>query len=336
MTDVARRLKAIGRGDRNTADIARPVRPGDISVPLLARHCDKPNAESEASLTAFVHADAERARERAFRRSASARSSTTLAALAQAHAALDEATDAIDTARDAIELSKATDPDLGDYWLDPSAVRIAVEILLRFHDAQYAYQALMHAPVTPALCLTFASSAVAVGKRTEAERVLAQYDNWAVNAYSGYLHVHFREFDKAVPRLQRSLAVEPNDADSLFNLAMAWWNLGCPDKALSAISQAAHIASGRKDITYLYFEFLLTTGELNRLLLEISKLYERKVVVDASLIEIRASTSYLQGDLTEAVNLFTAAAEFAKHEGNSSLERRCRSALARIVPLLSD
>lgn len=334
MTSSTARLTSIGLDGRDAIRNVAPVRPGNVGVPLLAELSGLPADNNPSHLAQALRADAERARESAVLRVISTPSSTTLAALAQAHAALGERISAVDAARRAIAMSVGRAAAQRVTWLDPSSVRISVEVLLRFDEGECAYQELQRSLATPPVCLSFASAALAIGKRKEAEKVLDLYDSWTVDAFRGYLHTRFAEFEKALRYLRRALQREPNDIDSLFNLAITWEKLGMPEKATHAALRASRIGRGRRDITLYYLELLVTQGKTDRLAHEFELLTSRRVVMDAGLLEVYACLHILQDELTSAADLFRTAADAAHLEGDHVLEQRARTAVAKIQPFI--
>lgn len=320
-------FEVISPGDEAASTKVRLARPGHVSVSLMAT-VDK--AKTQSNLAEMIRVDAERARDRALRNVDLVRSSTTLAALAQTHASLGDVEAAVTAAREAIDLSANISEDGNATWLDPSSARIAGEVLLRFDDAAYAYEALKRVPIPASLSVTFASVAAVLGEFAEAEKALAPYDNWAVAAFRGYLHACAGEFRKAVPLLRRALSEEPNDADSLLNLAISFWNLDSRQKATRIALRATRSAPGRKDFSLLYLQMLLAEEDIDRLTGEIATLRARKVAPDARFLEIQARARILAKDWDKAISLLTSASILAKREGDQLAEGNIRSNLIRI------
>jgi tetratricopeptide (TPR) repeat protein len=317
-------VEAIRPGEE-AAERAGPVRPGDVA-PLLTA-ADK--RQKYVNLGETILTDAERAHKRALRRVDAVRSSTTLAALAQTHAALGDTEDAVDAAREAIEKSLGVSTD-GAFWLDPSSTRIAVEILSRYGHIEYAYEMLGRAPIPASLCVTFAAAASALGKHEEAESALAPYDdNWAVQAFRGYLYASCGRYAEAVHHLRQAVSAEPEDVDSLLNLAFSLWRLGSVQKATRVAYRATRTAPGRKDLSLLYLDLLLAAGNSDKATQEIMQLKSRKVVPDARFLEAQARTFILKDDMSKAIALLASAGEAAKQEGDETTEGRVRSNLVR-------
>ncbi len=321
--------------DEAAAEKAEPVRPGLVSDPLLAAIADRAKTSKRGkNLEEIVHADAMRALERELRRVEAVRSSTTLAALAQSQAALDDVPAAVDAAREALELSVRVYDDGHADWVDPSSARIAAEILARHGYIETAYEGLKRAPVSASLCVTFASAALAVGREDEALDALDSYvDNWAVSAFRGYLYALCGQYQNAIGDLRRALREEPNDADSLFNLAISLWNVGSTQKAVRAALRATKAAPGRKDISLFYLDLLLNLEDVDRLKQEIALLEKRKVVPDAKFLEVQARSLLLQSEWTKAITKLGFSAEAAENEGDKRTEGRVRSNLVRLKHL---
>lgn len=312
------------RPREEASERAGPVRPGD-GAPLLTATNKR---QKYADLSEMILADAQRAHDRALRRVHSVRSSTTLSALAQTYAALGNAEAAVEAAREAMEKSVSASTE--DAWLDPSSTRIAVEILSRYGHTEYAYEVLTRAPIPASLCVTFAAVALALDKYEEAEIALAPYDNWAVEAFRGYLYASSGHYQKAVHHLRRAVSAEPEDVDSLLNLAFSLWRLGSVQKATRVAYRATRTAPGRKDLSLLYLDLLLDACDVDKADQEIANLKSRKVVADARFLEAQGRTLLLKKNLSRALTLLTSASEAAQREGDQETEGRVRSNLVRL------
>lgn len=306
-----------------------PARPDESAVPLLTTKGSGRGANGFVALAEMLRTDAERSRDRALRRVGAARTSTTLAALAQTHATLEETEAAIAAAREAIDMSIRVSED-GANWVDTSSARIAAEVLHRFGETRYAYEALGRAPMTESLSVTFAGIAVAVGELEAAENALAQYDSPMVAPFLGYLHARSGDFQQAVHYLRQAVNEEPSDVDSLFNLSISLWNLGLVQKATRAALRATRTAPNRKDISLQYLRLLLAGKDVDRLSREIASLQARKGFSGAKFLEIQARTRILKGDKDKAVRLLARAADEAKREGDQLTEGTVRGNLVRL------
>ncbi len=326
-------LEAIRPEDEAAPGKVGPVPPGYACVPTLDTAEGGDATKVRATLTEMIHTEAERSRDRAVRLVATLRTSTTLAALAQTHAMLGESEPAVAAACEAIDLSVGASDGVAT-WLDSSSARIAAEILLRFDEPKYAYDALSRAPMTESLCLTFMSAAAAIGECEEAENALAPYDSAMVAASRGYLRTCRGDYQGAVSYLRQALREDPNDADSLLNLAISLWNIGATQKATRTALRATRSAPGRRDISQLYLELLLAHKDVERLTREIAMLRKRKVVPDAKFLEIQARTLILKDDVSRAIPLLSSAAEEAKREGDQATEGRVVANLVRFKHVL--
>lgn len=148
-------LDAIRPADQFSSDAVVPVRPGGGAPALLASSSKSSSSIARASIVETLHAGAEESRERAFRLVARQRTSTTLAALAQAHAALGETSDAIRVAREALDLGVRQSSE-GERLTDPASARIAAEVLLSCGDTEHVFEVLSAADRNKSLTLTFA------------------------------------------------------------------------------------------------------------------------------------------------------------------------------------
>ncbi len=321
-------LEAIRPEDEAVPRKVGPVLPGYSHVPTLDTADRGDVAKARETLAEMIYTEAKRSRDRAVRLAATVRSSTTLAALAQTHAMLGESEPAIAAANEAIDLSVGVSEGVS-IWLDISSARIAAEVLLRFDEAKSAYNALSRAPMTESLCLTFTSAATAIGECEEAENALKPYDSAMVAASRGYLRACWGDYQGAVTYLRRALREDPNDVDSLLNLAISLWNIGATQKATDAALRATRSAPGRKDSSLLYLEMLLAQKDIGRLTHEIALLRERMVVADAKFLEIQARTLIIKDDVSRAIPVLRKAVEEAKREGDQATEGRVLANLVR-------
>ncbi|WP_264000965.1 hypothetical protein, partial [Mycolicibacterium gadium] len=121
---------------------------------------------------------------------------------------------------------------------------------------------------------------------------------------------------------RRALRDEPNDTDSLLNLAISLWGVGATKKACRIALRATRSAPGRKDASLFYLDLLLDSSDVDRLKHEISLLEDRKVVPDARFLEIQGRALLLRGEWTKAITKLASAGDEAEREGDEATEGR--------------
>lgn len=316
-------------------DITDPVRPGTEAPTHRASATRTTKMVDSQESADAVLAQAQIDRDRARARAAVTKSSTTLAALAQAHAVLDEHDQALASAIEALALAMRPNPHLPTGLHDIASARMAVEVLRRFGTASDALKLLdeasAHLQALPLpIRLIQAELAIESGRSDYAYTLLAAENGPMVQSFLGFLLVCQNEHQKAIPHLRSALREVPDDAAAAMNLSVALWSLGSRRKALVAAGRAAHSAPGRKDASQHYLQLLLQAGETSRATSEVRRLRATGIVADAQfdLVEARC---ILAGDTpARALPLLTAALTKAAAEGNDRLSAEISANLAVI------
>jgi len=294
-------------------DSGEPVRPGDEGPHFLSP-TDQRAISHERLLSAAI-AGAERDLAAAITLAESHPSSTTFAALSQAHALLGQGVDAIRAARRALALSVEV-PTWSDGILDPIAARIACEVMLRFDAKDEAFQALSQVdPLPGSLRIVFASLALELGQPNVALDSLEGEMTPLAESLRGYILAAQNDFQSAIPHLRGALRMAPEDVAAAMNLSVALWNLGSRKKAVSAALRASRTAPGRKDASLHYLELLLEMGETRRLSEEIASLRSRNLVADARFTVIQARALIAKGEAARSLPLLEAAISQAREDG---------------------
>ena len=308
-------LDAIHPADQFSSDSSIPVRPGDSAPALLASSSKSRSSIAKASVIEATRSGAEESRERVLRMVGRQRTSTTLAALAQAHAALGETQDAIRVAREALRLGVGHSSGSARL-LDPASARIAAEVLLSLGDNEHVFEVLGAVDRSKSLTLTYALVASALDKPEVAMAALEDQNGPLVESVRGYLLASEGQHQRAIHHLREALNDEPKDVDALLNLSISLWSLGSTRKATRAALRATRTAPGRKDISLHYMELLLAQGEIDRLAAEIAVLKSMNVVPDAHFLVVQARVFIAKGEKPKAVSVFEKAAKEAKREGD--------------------
>ena len=301
--------------DRFSKDAAHPVRPGS-KAPSMAKSRNQAAHRSELTDQERLAAEAEFMRDRALHRVESNSTTNTWARLAQAHAALGDGANAVSAARSALALAV----DQSERVLDPTSLRIAAEILAQHDEPEAAYAALVAAPKSTTLALTFATVAHELGRTQEALDSLADREGPLVESFTGFFLASLGEHQKAIGHLRSALREYPDDADAAMNLAVALWAIGAKKKALASALRASRTAPGRKDFSLRYLEMLLDVDDLDRATSEIKRLTGQGVIPDAHFLVIQARVMLMSGDPGKALGLLGRALTEAQAEGNVTLE----------------
>lgn len=305
-------LGEISPVDRFDSDAVLPARPGSETPSTLATSKRKPQASPD--FRQVLIDTAEMARDRARREATENPTSTTMAALAQAFAVLDERDEAVEAARRALELA----PGSGQAVTDPVSIRLAAEVLLRFGDAEHAYDAIRRAPRTRSLQVMFAVLAFQAGDVDLGLKELDNLDDPIVEAVKGYMFATIGEHQKAIGHLRAALREQPDDPDSLLNLSIALWHLGARRKATRTALRATRVAPGRKDISLHYMQLLLEQGQVAEVEAEVLSLKAQEVVEDSDLLVIQARVLIEKGKFGGAISILMSAAAAAEREGDEA------------------
>ncbi|MBB3043452.1 hypothetical protein [Nocardioides soli] len=303
------------------------ARPG-IAAPMLVTGA-KVSSTTEERVIAASREAAAAAVGRAERRVESNRTSTTLAALAQAYGSDPAHSDlATSLAREALQLALTTSAE--GHIADAPSARLAAEVLVRLNEPQAAYDALKSVRLNDALTLAFVAVASALGRTEEAKAAIQELAGPVADAYRGYIAACEQRWSDAVRHLRSALKEKPFDVDSLLNLSISLWALGSAKKATRVALQATRVAPGRKDASLHYLELLLAQGEIEQFNLEVRNLKESGIVANARLLAL-CGRALLQGEnKPKAVTLLDSAAKAAKAEGDDELEAEVLSNLASL------
>ncbi|MGX5681007.1 tetratricopeptide repeat protein [Schumannella luteola] len=292
-------------------DSPKPALPGAKNT-FVESIVHKPTkAPDEDALQVTMDRALERSLSIARRHAHSVRSSTTLAALAQSLEAADLTDEAVSVALEALELcGRSADGSL----LDPTAARLALEVLIRLDHIDDAVASARALPIDTHASLMVAATLASSGRFADSHELLGRVEGNAKDAVMAFVLISEGDYASAVPLLRAALRRSPDDADSAHNLSIALWQLGSRRKAKAAALQATRSAPGREDISLRYLELLLLEGEFDRTIHEIESLVSRGVVPTARLLIVQARAMLGLGELAKAEKLLTRAGELAKIE----------------------
>lgn len=257
----------------------------------------------------------------------SVRSSTTLAALAQVLEATDARDEAIAAAHEALTLCGRS---ANGHLVDPTAARIALEVLIRLDKIDDALVCSRELPIGTYANLLVGSALAGMGRFGDARELLEHVDGTTKDAVLAFLLISEGSFGAAVPLLRAALRRSPDDADSAHNLSIALWQLGSRRKARASALQATRSAPGREDISLHFLELLLAEGEFARSNQEVEFLLERGVAPTARLLIVQARARLGMNDFPNAERLLSRAGNIAKTEKSFGTVAEVLSNLARL------
>jgi tetratricopeptide (TPR) repeat protein len=315
-----------------TPDTSDPIRPGSNSKPLLAAGKRQRSAPQVEALASAILSKAKSERDRAKYLATTVRSSTTLAALAQAHGVLEERDEALIAAREALALSLVVVEsfDGSSHVVDATSARLAAEVMLRFGEADKVFEFLLPLNLPQSLRLTLASAAVELGRFDAAMDSLSGLTGEMVESFRGFLLAATGEYQKAIPHLRFALREAPDDADAALNLSVCLWALGSRRKAVATALRASRTAPGRKDLSLHYLELLLESGSIKCLTDEIAALNAQNVVPDSRFLLIQARAQLAKDNPARAIPLLEKVIAKADTEGEDLLRVEVAASLAAL------
>jgi tetratricopeptide (TPR) repeat protein len=235
---------------------------------------------------------------------------TALSRLAQAEMAIGENEIAKETAHRVLNLT--LENRLGP--VDVPAVFAAAHVLILLGQSETVEHNLRGLSEHPVLAVMAASVAADSGHFNEALDLLANLTSADAENLRGYIHFRLDNPRKAVTHLRCAYNIDNTDPDVCVNLARAFWKLGSARKATVFARQAARLAPGRKDISVLVIDFLVSSGQIDSAENEVRKLLERGIVEYAELVLRRASIVAARGDIDRAIVFLRRSESLAKNE----------------------
>ncbi|MCS6548417.1 hypothetical protein NYS50_11055 [Curtobacterium flaccumfaciens pv. flaccumfaciens] len=214
---------------------------------------------------------------------ASARTTTSLARLAQAHESMQEDRNAVQAANDVLLLASAPEAPL-----DPFAVRIALEILLRNNDVDGVARYAAALPIDDTTRLVLGAAFAELGRYGTARELLEAVSADDRAAVVAYLLLSEGDDRGAIPLLRHALRTTPGDAESAHNLSIAFSRTGAHRKALAMALRATRANPGRQDISLHYLQLLLDTGDPVQMLAEADRLLVAGVQATPGLMVMQA------------------------------------------------
>ncbi|MHA7271439.1 tetratricopeptide repeat protein [Arthrobacter sp. HLT1-20] len=281
----------------------------------------------EAEMNAAVAATLQQALDRARLALKNSRTTTTLALLAQALESCSLQDKAVEVANEV--LSEASFTSRGKL-LDPIAVRVAIEILLRAQDLDKAVEIATSLPVDAQTKLLVAAALSDAGDFEKARELIDEVDSEDKEPLLAFVLLSENKNKEAIPILRSALRRHPADADSAHNLSVAFLRMGSERKALASALRATRSAPGRQDISLRYLEMLLTSGRPAAVLAEIERLIGEGVKPVAQIAVLQARASLIESKFSKAEQYLQTASDLARKAGDDSIFIEVVSNLVRL------
>ncbi|WP_432902026.1 hypothetical protein ACQP1S_00655 [Micromonospora matsumotoense] len=135
-------------------------------------------------------------------------------------------------------------------------------------------------------------------------------------ALLGYIWLLQGRNHQALKELRRAHRHDPSDIDTIMNLAVSYWRIGSPKKAISFSRQAVALAPNRKDTVLALLDYLVRSGEITSASAELKRLRDRNVAPLPEFGAMQAQIALRQGDMKRASSTLKGAANLAKREEN--------------------
>ncbi len=163
-----------------------------------------------------------------------------------------------------------------------------------------------------------------VADRGEFERalqVLGDDDSMAAASMRGYLLLRIGQAQQAIRHLKRAWFSDASGsgADNAINLAVAFWTLRSPAKAISYARQASRAAPGRQDISFKLLNFLLSAGEIDAAKREIDRIKRMRYLEPPEFLFFQAQVALRLAQEKRARRLMREALELAAKAGDTEL-----------------
>lgn len=294
----------------------------DNSVTHATRRGNK-----EAKMDAAVAETLQQAVVRARLALKSARNTTTLAVLAQTLEAASYQDEAVESAKEA--LREGTLTSSGEL-LDPVALRVACEVLLRAHELDETVEFATALPVDAQTRLLIASALADIGNFDKAHALIDLVDSEDKAPLRAFVLLSQGKDKEAIPLLRSALRRRPTDTDSAYNLSVAFLRMGSERKALAAALRATRSAPGRQDRSLHYLELLLAEGRTGAVFTEIDRLLEDGVEPVAQFAVLQARAMLIGGDSNKAEKYLHVASDLARKAGDDAIFAEVTSNLIRL------
>lgn len=192
-------------------------------------------------------------------------------------------------------------------------------LLARLNRHAEAVQLLERIGPPPVLELTYSSLLIDDDRLPEALDALKSSEDPKANALRGYILAGQGEVQRAVHFLRVALRDDPSDADTVMNLAAAYWKLGSRKKAVAAGLRATRLAPSRQDISVGYMDLLLDNNQPDDAMKEVKRLRKAGVIETARLLTIECQVALAKGDPRKSITLMKRARVLAEAEGEEWL-----------------
>ncbi|MBF9335448.1 hypothetical protein G3N30_04115 [Microbacterium lacticum] len=320
-------VETIGTETSFASDALRPAAPGigGASAGFATRR--SPLGEARERVTLLIDESIASSLRSTEASALSVRTSSTVAALAQAYQAAGEEEKATSHAKEALDLVVE---QARRGVIDMMASKIALEVLLNDQNLDAALEFAGRIPLTEYLKLEVATALAYRRRFAEAHQYIADSQAAQRDAVLGYVFALQGEYATAVPNLRRALRSNPADVESALNLSIALSRLGSKKKAVSAALQAKTAAPGRMDVELHLLDMLLADGDIDRAQRELKSMSVPATEQPSRLMIAEARIKLARGEFERAVRILERAASRAEDEGDGETIAEVRSNLIHL------
>ncbi|MEU1841145.1 hypothetical protein [Micromonospora chersina] len=241
---------------------------------------------------------------------------TALARLAEAALLADEREVALQAAIQTLDIGASRLDESSQNETDLPATHVALQVLLCLDQARFADKYLQQMANLPELVQIRATVLIGEARYDEALAVLSGMESHlpGVASMRGYILLLREEFGKAIKELRAAHRVDPNDVDSILNLAAGLWHVNSRRKAIRWARFAAAIAPGRHDAHLALIRYLIEAGSLDLAEVKIRSLVDRGVVQTSSLVVLQAQIAAARDQVSRVDRLLRRARALAEEE----------------------
>jgi tetratricopeptide (TPR) repeat protein len=151
-----------------------------------------------------------------------------------------------------------------------------------------------------------------------AEDLLKELPAEESSSLLGYILLNKGKPAPALAALRLATRIDA-DADSLVNMAFAFWELGATRKSVRSAMQAKRLAPGRVDITFALIDILLASDNVQDAEKEIARLKEQGIVEIPRFLVLQAKVAIRAKKSGKSLALLRRAQDEAKRQGDDAL-----------------
>ncbi|MFF5293016.1 hypothetical protein [Paractinoplanes globisporus] len=206
-----------------------------------------------------------------------------------------------------------------DIRIEVPAAYLAAQVLIRLDEKSAAEEHLRGYESVPVLAQLYAGVLIDGARHEEALAILHRLDASklpGVAGLRGYVYAIRGDFHRAITELRLAQRVDPNDSDAAVNLAVAFWGLGSPRKAIQAARRAVRISPGRISAAVTLLSYLAQTRDFEGAGREISKFRGIGIEESWDLLTVESLIAANTGKSKSALALLRRARQVAQTAGS--------------------